>query len=109
MNRRSFLGQAGAGPAGLSPLGFLGYFFKFGLPHERRAFGMAEDVAAEAEPSFLIYWYLEGGWEGYDMFNPVVTPNNVVDRLENPTDERYRVLHFGEDGYRIRRQGNIRY
>ena len=109
MGRRTFLGQAAAGLAGLSAIDFLGYFCRYGLPYERRAFGMAEDLAAQEEPSFLIYWFLEGGWEGYDMFNPVVTPNNVVDRLENPSDERYRVLTFGEEGYRIQQHGNIRY
>jgi hypothetical protein len=42
------------------------------------------------------------------MFNPVVTPNNVVNRLENPSDERYRVLEFGKPGYQIQQEGNIR-
>src|SRR5262249_10800991 len=36
-------------------------------------------------------------------------PNNVLDRLENPSDERYRVLTFGAEGYRIQQHGNIRY
>jgi hypothetical protein len=70
---------------------------------------MAADVAAREEPSFLIYWYLEGGWQGYDMFNPVITSNNLVDRLENPSLERYRVIDFGKEGYQIQREGNIRY
>ena len=109
IGRRTFLGQAAAGLAGLSAMDFLGYFSRYGLPHESRAFGMAEDLAAQEEPSFLIYWFLEGGWEGYDMFNPAVTPNNVVDRLEDPSDERYRVLTFGAEGYRIQQHGNIRY
>jgi hypothetical protein len=109
LGRRTFLGQAAAGLAGLSALDFLGYFFEHGLPHERRAFAMAQDLAAHEEPRFLIYWFLEGGWSGYDMFNPVVTPNNVVERLENPSDERYRVLKFGQEGYRIQRHGNIRH
>jgi hypothetical protein len=109
LGRRTFLGQAAAGLAGLSALDFLGHFARFGLPYEPRAFGMAADAAAGEEPSFLIYWFLEGGWEGYDMFNPVVTPNNVVNRLENPSDERYRVLEFGKPGYQIQQEGNIRY
>jgi hypothetical protein len=46
---------------------------------------------------------------GYDMFNPVTTPNNVVERLQNISEERYRVLKFGEPGYGIYRHGNIRY
>src|SRR5262249_24278285 len=91
LGRRSFLGQAAPGLAGLSAVDFLGYFFQHGLPYERRAFAMAQDLAAKEEPRFLVYWFQEGGWSGYDMFNPVVTPNNVVERLENPSDERYRV------------------
>ena len=109
MRRRTFLGQAAGGLATLSAMEFLGYFTRYGLPYESRACGMAEDVARAAEPSFLIYWFLEGGWDGYDMFNPVVTPNNVVERLEDPSEERYRVLKFGEPDYRIQRHGNIRY
>src|SRR5207249_5825769 len=37
------------------------------------------------------------------------TPNNVIDRLDNPTEERYRVLKFGQPGYGIQQHGNIRY
>ncbi len=111
MNRRSFLKQGAAGLTGLSALDFLGYFSQYGLPYDRRAEAMAADLAAEQEPSFLVYWFLEGGWNGYDMFNPVLTPNNVIDRLpfDQISDERYRVLHFGEDGYRIQERNNIRY
>jgi hypothetical protein len=109
LGRRAFLGQAAAGLAGLSVLDFLGFFQRFGLSFEPRAFGMAEDAGAQDEPSFLIYWFLEGGWQGYDMFNPVATPNNLVDRLENPSQEHYRVIDFGKEGYQIQQEGNIRY
>src|ERR1041385_7245837 len=110
IRRRLFLRRAFQGAVGLGCADFLSFFLRFGLPPERRAFAMARDRAAEAEsPRFLIYWFLEGGWMGYDMFNPVVTENNVVHRLEDVSAERYRVLRFGEDGYRIQRHGNIRY
>ena len=65
--------------------------------------------AEGTDPHFLVYWFVEGGWMGYDMFNPVTTPNNLVDRLQNISEERYRVLKFGEPGYGIYRHGNIRY
>ena len=110
VGRRAFLGRAAAGLAGLSAMDFLGYFARYGLAvRGPRLRAWPRTSPREEEPSFLIYWFLEGGWEGYDMFNPVVTPNNVIDRLENPSDERYRVLKFGEEGYRIRQHGNIRY
>lgn len=66
-------------------------------------------VQANADPRFLVYWYLEGGWCGYDMFNPLMTPNHVVERLEDISAERYRVLKWGEEGYGIYQKGNIRY
>jgi len=69
----------------------------------------AEAVAANENPHFLVYWFLEGGWCGYDMFNPVNTENNVIKRLEKISDERYRVLNWGKDDFSINTHGNIRY
>jgi hypothetical protein len=112
LNRRDFFKRVGVTTAALTCADFLGFFNRFGLPDTGRAFAQsAQAVANESEPRFLIYWFLEGGWEGYDMFNPVVTPNNIFphNRLPNPSDERYRVLKFGEPGYGIYQHGNIRY
>ena len=85
INRRRFLKKALGGTALLSCADFLSYFLRFGLPSSDRASLMAGERVAEAQraspPRFLIYWFLEGGWMGYDMFNPIVTDNNVLHRL----------------------------
>lgn len=110
IRRRLFLKRALSCAAGLTCADFLSYLFRHGPPTGQRALAMARDRSGEApEPRFLIYWFLEGGWMGYDMFNPVVTDNNVLARLEDVSAERYRVLRFGEDGYRIQRHGDIRF
>ena len=109
-NRRSLLGRTAAGVAGLTCADFLRFFVQNGLPHSSRDAVMAAEAAKAApEPRFLIYWYMEGGWESYDMFSPVVTPNNIYQRLDDVSKERYRVLNFGKPGYGIYKQGNIRY
>ena len=113
LNRRDFLKRVGLTAAGLTCADFLGFFGRQGFAGEQsRVFTQkAKEVAGHAEPRFLIYWFLEGGWEGYDCFNPVVTPNNIFPetRLPNISDECYRVLNFGKPGYGIYKQGNIRY
>ena len=110
MRRREFLTKTGLGVAGLTTLDFVRHFHHNGLPETGKAFAMAEDKAAEAEePRFLIYWYVEGGWMGYSMFNPLVTANNLVKRLPNPTDERYRVKNFGDPQHKISQDGDITY
>lgn len=113
VSRRDFLGRSARTTVGaLTCADFLGYFLLNGGPPAMaaREQGMARDKIREADkPHFLIYWFMEGGWESYDMFSPVMTPNNVINRLPNESDERYRVLKFGEPGYGIYNQGNIRY
>lgn len=109
-SRRDFVRRMSASVAGLTCADFLSYFAAYGMPDESRATRMASDATRASEnPHFLVYWYLEGGWCGYDMFNPVHSDNNVVHRLENISDERYRVLKWGEDDYSIRTHGNLRY
>jgi hypothetical protein len=109
-SRRQFLQRSGLTAAALTCADFLGYFASFGLPTQARADRIAAGaVAANRNPHFLIYWYLEGGWEGYDMFNPVMTDNNVTRRLEKISDERYRVLQFGTPGYGIYEDKGLRY
>lgn len=110
LSRRGLLGRAGMTVAGLSCADFLSHFINHGLPYDPRGSLMADDaVAANDDPHFLFYWFQEGGWCGYDMFNPVVTDNHVVDRLDDISEERYRVLRWGQDGYGIHRHGQIRY
>ena len=110
VNRRTLLSRAAAGVAGLTCADFLRFFLQNGLPYPNRDSAMAAEVAKTAPaPRYLIYWYIEGGWESYDMFSPVVTPNNVFQRLDDISKERYRVLNFGKPGYGIYKEGNIRY
>ena len=106
--RRSFLQRATLGTASLTCLDFLCYFAAEGAPAGDKADRLARDAARAHDPTrFLTYWYLEGGWCGYDMFNPVMTDNNVLRRLENISEERYRILQWGEEDWSIRRHGDI--
>src|SRR5712692_8422354 len=110
LNRRTFLKRAAATVASLTCADFLRYFMQSGLPYAPQDAVMAADAAQAApEPRFLIYWYLEGGWESYDMFSPVMTPNNLEQRLDDLSKERYRVAKFGQPGYGIYTEGPIRY
>ncbi len=108
--RRQFLRRLSGGVAALTCADFLRYFRAYGAPSEDRGSRLAAGAfAANDTPRFLTYWYLEGGWCGYDMFNPVMTPNHVHDRLDRISDERYRVIDWGEDDYTIYQKGGIRY
>lgn len=110
--RREALRKAFGAGAAIGALEFFSYLSASGQPLSGKEAGMARDMAQEGDnPHFLIYWYIEGGWESYDMFSPVLTPNNVIHRLPESqiSDETYRVLHFGEPHYGIYKQGNIRY
>lgn len=110
MNRRTLLGRTAAGVGALTCADFLRFFVQNGLPFPNRDSAMAAEAAKAApDPHYLIYYYMEGGWESYDMFSPVVTPNNVWQRLDDVSKERYRVLNFGKPGYGIYKEGNIRY
>lgn len=110
LDRRNFIRSLGVTTAGLTAVDFLGYFARAGVPREDRATQLAKEAAqANANPRFLIYWYLEGGWLSYDMFSPLATPNHLVQRLKDISQERYRVVKFGEEGYGIYHHGNIRY
>jgi len=110
VTRRGFLRRLGVSAAGLTTADFLSYFLANGLPVDARAAELAKGAAqANDDPHFLVYWYLEGGWCGYDMFNPVDTANNVVDRLDDISKERYRVLQWGKNGYGIHTEDAIRY
>ncbi len=108
--RRSFLRRAGLSFGALTCADFLRYFAAYGAPRDDRADRLASGAfQANENPRFLTYWYLEGGWCGYDMFNPVMTANNIHKRLDRISDERYRVLRWGDEDYTIYQQGNIRY
>ncbi|HLX59688.1 MAG TPA: DUF1501 domain-containing protein [Planctomycetota bacterium] len=110
-NRRDFIKRIGITAAGLTCADFLGFFGKHGMADEPKFAHKAKEIEGQTEPKFLVYWFLEGGWESYDMFSPVVTPNNIFPetRLKNISDEHYRVLNFGKEKYGIYTNGNIRY
>ncbi len=108
--RRTFLKRLGLTTAGLTCADFLSHFVRYGAPFDRRAEALAAGASHAGENAkFLVYWFIEGGWAGYDMFNPVITENHVVKRLENPSDEFYRVLQWGGPGYGVEKHGNIRH
>lgn len=108
--RRRFFRDASLAATALTCADFLRYFKAFGAPRETTADRLADQaVSANDHPRFLTYWFLEGGWCGYDMFNPVMTANHIHKRLDRISDERYRVLRWGEADYTIYEKGNIRY
>ncbi|WP_224242232.1 DUF1501 domain-containing protein [Hyalangium gracile] len=119
MKRRQFLAGALAGTA-ISTLDWLRFFRSFGVPGTAKELGIAEAAAAElaAEPRFLIYWFQEGGWDGYSMFNPAHTPNDATRVIPagtlNPTptwsQHRYRPKNYGTSPLNPpRTSGNIQY
>ncbi|MCY1000492.1 DUF1501 domain-containing protein [Myxococcus sp. MISCRS1] len=118
MNRRRFLAGAAAGAA-ISTLDWLRFFRAFGVPGTKKELGFAEAAAAEADnPRFLIYWFQEGGWDGYSMFNPVHTPNDSIrvipagELRPTPswTNHRYRPKGYGATpSDPPKTQGNIQY
>jgi hypothetical protein len=118
MKRRSLLaGLAAAGA--ISTADWLRWFRTQGVPGTKKELGLAEAVAGEdPAPNFLIYWFQEGGWDGYSMFNPLDTPNHaelVIPAGElHPTpgwsDQRYRPPGYGTSPVNPpKTQGNITY
>jgi hypothetical protein len=119
MKRRSFLAGAAAGAA-ISTLDWLRFFRTAGVPGTPLELGLARAHAAElsATPRFLVYWFQEGGWDGYSMFNPVHTPNDATRTIAsgelypNPgwSQHRYRPTGYGTAPYNPPRTvGNITY
>ncbi|MGQ0504805.1 MAG: hypothetical protein ACT4TC_05755 [Myxococcaceae bacterium] len=118
MNRRSLLAGLAAGTA-ISTLDWLRFFRSFGVPGSRKELGIAEAVAqTAATPRFLVYWFCEGGWDGYSMFNPVDTPNHATLTIPagtlNPNPswsaQRYRPTGYGTAPVDPpKTQGNITY
>ncbi len=91
MKRRAFLAGLGATSA-ISMIDWLRFFRHNGVPGGARDLGIAQAVAqAAAQPHFLIYWFQEGGWDGYSMFNPVATRNDAIGASSvTPVDQIYR-------------------
>jgi len=110
MKRRAFLSGLGATYA-IGMLDWLRYFRSFGVPGTTKELGIAKAAAQVAgEPRFLVYWFLEGGWDGYSMFNPIATPNDALGSSRPVEQQLYRPNIPLVDGlYPVRQQGNIRY
>jgi hypothetical protein len=118
MKRRSVLAGMAAGAA-ISTLDWLRFFKSFGVPGTAKELGIAQAHAqAASNPKFLIYWFIEGGWDGYCMFNPIDTPNHGTLSIPagtlNPTpswtDQRYRPRNYGTAPVdRPKTIGNITY
>lgn len=115
LTRRSFLRRTAETTLALGAADFLNYLLHYGDPNQGAAWAREVQTAAKqaTEPRYLITWYMEGGWESYDMFSPVDTPNNIFpeNRLpkERTSEERYRIKQWGQPGYTIQQHGNIRY
>lgn len=118
IKRRTLLaGLAAAGA--ITTADWLRWFRAHGVPGTKKELGIASAVADESpDPSFLIYWFQEGGWDGYSMFNPVDTPNHaglVIPEGElhpNPSwsEQRYRPTNYGTSPLEPpQTKGNITY
>lgn len=103
MRRRALLQGMAAGAA-ISTLDWLRFFRSFGVPGTPKELGIAQAAAqAATTPRYLIYWFQEGGWDGYSMFNPVHTPNDATRTIAAGTlypspswsAHRYRPVGYG--------------
>ncbi|MBM3798241.1 MAG: DUF1501 domain-containing protein [Acidobacteria bacterium] len=114
MKRRSFL----RGSAGIAAADCLSYLASGGAQSLSPGLAAAaEDHRKESEaPSFLIYWFVEGGWMSYDMFSPVLPVRNDSKFGEMPRDPKawdsfaqhlYRVKDLKPEEFR--RHGQIFY
>lgn len=111
MKRRAFLSGLGATYA-ISMLDWLRFFRRNGVPGTAKELGIAEAAAqVVGEPRFLVYWFLEGGWDGYSMFNPVATRNDATGGSTAPPEQQiYRPNIALVNGlYPVNKQGNISY
>ena len=102
MNRRSFLKNSAGFGGGLAATDFISYLGGgFGALNPSLA-AAAEDHRAESEkPSFLIYWFVEGGWMSYDMFSPVLPTRNNSNFGDLPRDPNAWGA-FNEYMYRVK-------
>lgn len=111
MKRRAFLSGVGASYA-IGRLDWMRFFRQNGVPGTAKSLGIAEAAADAAQPHFLIYWFQEGGWDGYSMFNPVATRNDALGgATAAPIDQIYRPRNVAlvNGLYPVSTQGAIRY
>ncbi len=111
MKRREFL-AAVSGSYAIGMLDWMRYFRQNGVPGTARSLGLAEAAAqVVGQPRFLIYWFNEGGWDGYSMLNPVATRNDALGgATAAPLDQIYRPNIALVNGlYPVSTSGNIKY
>lgn len=107
VTRRDFLRRGAQSALTLGAADLLGYLLKHGDPNQGAALAASVEAKAVegAEPQYLIYWFIEGGWESYDMFSPLETANNIFPNTrlgrDKVSQERYRVLKFNQPNYRV--------
>jgi len=111
MKRRDFLAATSAGAA-LSVVDWLSFFRRNGIPAGAKDLGIAESVAqaADTNPNFLVYWFIEGGWDGFSMFNPLATKNAAIEpNGDNPQIYRPSGVNLVNGLYPVQTKGNISY
>lgn len=110
MRRRSFLRNGAAALGAISVAEWLGFFRKHGVPGTQKDWGIAKARAqSEEDDRYLVYWFVEGGWDSYSMLSPVHTVNhsslNIPANTLNPTppwsDQIYRVQDYGTAPYGV--------
>jgi hypothetical protein len=102
-SRRAFLRGAGAVGA-ISMAEWLGFFRKHGVPGTSKDWGIAKARAQEEEDDrFLVYWFLEGGWDSYSCFSPLHTPSHAG--LSIPADTLDPSPPWSQQIYRARNYG----
>jgi hypothetical protein len=103
-SRRSFLQRSAGATAALSVADWLGFFRRHGVPGTSKDWGIAAARAQEAnDDRYLVYWFVEGGWDSYSMFSPVDTRNDaglsIPANTLNPnpawSEQFYRPRGFG--------------
>lgn len=110
-SRRRFLRDTGAAVGSLSVMDWLGLFRDEGVPGTSSDWGFARARAqAEGgaggplEDRYLVYWFIEGGWDSYSMFSPVDTRNDAG--LAIPDDTLHPTPEWSDHIYRPRGYGS---
>ena len=121
MKRRSFLHNAknvAVAAGSISVAEWLGFFRRHGVPGSPKDWGIAQARAQEeAQDRFLLYRFVEGGWDSYSMFGPVHTANTsgvnvatggapVLSPSPAWSDQIYRVGGYGSAPYPIPQRVN---